>query len=233
MIRVAVVENQVFIRECLVYFLEKNELIEVVIQTGSKERLFKSLQKNEVDLVLIDMVFPSMSGDEICKQLISLYPRIRIMVFSSIHNLGRMTRLISSGVHGYLSRDTNAFQLNNALVSLHKNGFYYDDELKGMIRKVIQNNNTNESDESIAPLELFTEREMEIIKCVLLQLNTHEIAHRLHISPTTVETHRARIIKKTNSKNFMGVLLFVVKHDLLPLHKLWINLCVIGGILLD
>ena len=228
MIRVAVIENQVFIRECLIHFLEKNEHIKVVIQTGLKDELFKELIKTEVDIVLFDMVFPDMSGDETCEKLINLYPRIRIMIFSSIHNLGRMTQLISSGVHGYLSRDTNAFQLNNALLSLHKNGFYYDDELKGLIRKVIQIKNDKYSVESNTPYELFSEREIEIMKCVFLQLNTPEIAKRLHISKTTVETHRARIIKKTNSRNFMGVLLYVIKHDLFPLNKLWINLCLIG-----
>jgi two-component system response regulator DegU len=228
MIRVAIFENQVFIRECLVYFLEKNKLIKVVVQTGLKDELLKELKNTEVDIVLFNMVFPSMNGDETCERIINLYPRIRIMIFSSIHNLGRMTQLISSGVHGYLSKDTNVFQLNKAMISLHKNGFYYDDELKGLIRKLIQIKNEQYSEESDTPYEIFSEREIEIIKCVFLQLSTTEIAKKLHISKTTVETHRARIIKKTNSRNFIGVLLYVVKHDLFPLNKFWINLCLIG-----
>ncbi len=233
MIRVAVVENQVFVRECLVHFIEKNERFEVVLQAESGEELFLGLKHVEVDLVLLDMVLPKMDGDETCQKLINLYPKVKIMIYSSFHNLEKLSRVMGIGVHGYLPGKTNANQLNQAIVNLHKHGYYYGDELSGFVKQVIQINKDQESTETVSPYELFSDRELEIIKCVLLQLNTHEIADRLHISPTTVETHRARIIKKTNSKNFMGVLLFVVKHDLLPLHKLWINLCVIGGILLD
>ena len=222
MIRVAVVENQVFVRECLAYFIEKNEIFEVVLQAESGDHLFIGLKNVEVDLVLLNMVLPKMDGDETCQRLINYFPKVKIMIYSSFHNLEKLSRVMGLGVHGYLPGKTNAFQFNQAIFNLHNHGYYYGDELSGFIKQVIQINKEQESSEIVSPYEIFSEREIEIIRCVFLQLSTTEIAKKLHISKTTVETHRARIIKKTKSRNFIGVLLYVVKHDLYPLNKFWV-----------
>ena len=122
--------------------------------------------------------------------------------------------LLEKGVNGYLLKDTEPTEVENAIRRVMSDGFYYSDFVaKAMHRKVLTrvaaavpsfNNKIN-----------ISTREMEVLKLLCEGLSTVEISNQLFVSPRTIEGHRLRLLEKTGTRNTAGLVAYAFKNDLI------------------
>ena len=148
------------------------------------------------------------------------YPDLRILIVSQLTTKESIHRIMELGAHGYFTKNSDPEQLEFAIRSMHDKGYYFGTELGTVLREAIlwEKNVTNET--VVSEKTSLSKREIEIILLAGKEFNSGEIADKLRIEIRTVETHRKRIMEKTKSKNFIGVILFALKNSYINLDQL-------------
>ncbi len=219
MIKVGIVDDHTLFRKGLIMMVNSFEGISVVLEAADGRQFLDSLPDNDIDLVLLDLQMPNMDGYKTCEVLRERHPDIRILIISQQTTRESIHKVMELGAHGYFTKNSDPVQLESAIRSLNDKGFYFGMELGTVLREAILWDAKNPSRQALASHAL-TEREIEIIRLAACELSSQEIADRLFINARTVETHRKHIMEKTGARNFIGAVLFAVKHNLISVELL-------------
>jgi two-component system response regulator DegU len=219
MLRVGIVDDHQLFRKSLAMLVNSYEDTKVVIEASNGRAFLEMLEENPIDLVLLDIQMPEMNGFETCRILHHNYPEIKILVVSQLTTKESIHKIMELGADGYFTKNSDPVQLEHAITTLHHNGFYFGMELGNVIREAIlwEKKKVSKSEEKHVEL---TARERDIIRMAAQELSSAEIAAKLCINIRTVDTHRNRIMEKTQTRNFIGVVLYALRHNFLSLDEL-------------
>ena len=142
------------------------------------------------------------------------FPEIKILIVSQLSTKESIYKIMEIGASGYFTKNSNPDQLELAIRSLHERGFYFGLELGSVVKEAMLWESKNPLNVNQVTNKL-SERELQIIKMICKEMRSKEIADKLFINIRTVESHRQNILDKTNSKNFIGVILFALKRQLI------------------
>jgi DNA-binding NarL/FixJ family response regulator len=216
MLRIAIVDDHQLFRKSLALLISTFEGINVAIEAKNGKEFIDALEEIPVDLVLLDIQMPEMDGYETCKILHELHPNIKILIVSQLTTKESIHKIMDLGAHGYFTKNSNPEHLEFAIKSLSEKGFYFGMELGEVLREAILWE--KKAAKKVVDSTIFlSKRELEIIVMASQELSSAEIAHKLCINLRTVETHRKRVMEKTKTKNFIGVVLFALKHNYIAL----------------
>lgn len=219
MLRVGIVDDHQLFRKSLALMINSFQDTKVVIEASNGRIFLELLEDNPIDLVLLDIQMPEMNGFETCRTLQQYYPEIKILVVSQLTTKESIHKIMELGADGYFTKNSDPEQLEHAINTLHENGFYFGTELGKVLREAIlwEKKKPTKPVEVIASL---TGREIDIIRMAAQEMSSGEIADRLSINIRTVDTHRKRIMEKTNTKNFIGVVLYALRHEFITMEEL-------------
>lgn len=222
--KVAIVDDHQLFRKSLAHLLNSFEDIEVVLQANNGKEFLECLDNHEIHLVLLDIQMPEMDGFQTCKVLRDKYPDIYVLIISQLTTKESIHKVMELGAHGFFTKNSDPDQLQNAILSIKDNGYYFGNELGSVIREVMlwEKKSVNTANDPYIEIDenCLTTREIEIIKLVSNGRSSKEISEILNINVRTVETHRKHIMEKTNSKNFIGVVVFALKYQLIALDEI-------------
>lgn len=222
--KVAIVDDHQLFRKSLAHLLNSFNDIEVVFQANNGKEFLECIDEHLIDLVLLDIQMPEMDGFQTCKVLRDKYPNIYVLIISQLTTKESIHKVMELGAHGFFTKNSDPDQLQNAILSIKNNGYYFGNELGTVIREVMlwEKKNTATTNEPYIEVDenCLTTREIEIIKLVSNGRSSKEISEILNINVRTVETHRKHIMEKTNSKNFIGVVVFALKYQLIALEEI-------------
>lgn len=216
--KIGLVDDHRLFRKSLALLIDSMDNAEVVLQAGNGKELLEQLELIAVDLVLLDLQMPGMDGFETCKQLRKHYPNIKILVISQLTTKESIHRVMELGANGFFSKDAEPERLEKAIKDIWEKDYFFDDDLASVIREAILWEKRIPANLLASPVPI-TRREMDVIRLACKEMSSYEIADKLCINVRTVETHRKRIMEKTNSKNFIGVVLFALRHRLLLMEE--------------
>ncbi len=181
-------DHQMFL-DGIVSVFSKDEHFEVLFTENRAKLVLEKIKDNLPDIVITDISMPEMNGLEFIKQLRTNFPLIKILVISMFNDLKS-----NRDIDGYLSKETDSHELKNAVKKI-----VLDNE-KYFI------NNFNNSEDLIFKKTILSKREQEIVQLIANELTSEEIAEKLFLSKTTIETHRKNIFYKLNVKNIAGLI---------------------------
>lgn len=219
MLRIGIVDDHKLFRKSLALLISTFEGVSVVIEAKNGREFIDALEDTAIDLVLLDIQMPEMDGYETCKVLHDLYPDIKILIVSQLTTRESIHKIMDLGAHGYFTKNSDPDQLEFAIKSLNDKGFYFGMELGEVLREAILWEKKVAKKVADSPVSL-GKRELEIIVMASKEYSSAQIADKLCINIRTVETHRKRIMEKTKAKNFIGVVLFALKHHYIELDDL-------------
>lgn len=211
-IKLAVVEDQLLVRQGIVSLLKENEKLKVVIEAANGKELLESLKTKPVDIVITDLAMPEMDGVETTYQVRLKYPTVKVIVLTQHDEESFIVHLIEKGANGFLLKDYDIELLIDAIYAVKENGYYFNERIsKAMVTGLVKTKKIN----PIFKKTDLSEREIEILEMISQEYNTPEIAEKLFLSRRTVEGHRDKIIKKLGAKNIVGALMYAVKNGII------------------
>jgi DNA-binding NarL/FixJ family response regulator len=117
-IRVVSVDDSAFAREGLRAILKLDRAIQVVGEADSRARAIAEVHRTKPDVVIMDMRLPDGTGSDACRDILSAFPRMRILFFSAYSDDHDLYDAVMAGGHGYLTKDVGAKDLSRAIKTI-------------------------------------------------------------------------------------------------------------------
>ncbi len=206
-IRVLICDDHQMMIDGLQLLLSRIKNITVAGQAHNGQEAIEWIEKNETDIILMDINMPIMNGLEACKILLKGNQDIKVIFLSMINQSTMIHSLIESGAKGYLLKNSGEEELSQAINKVYNGGVYFDEKLflvKDKAKKSFSNNF----------IPKITKREKEVLALILKEYTSSEIAEELFIGIGTVETHRRNLISKLAVKNTAGLVRVAMEYGL-------------------
>lgn len=208
-IKILIADDHTMFLQGIISLLEQEPNIEIAGKAINGLEALEIIEKQSIDLVILDISMPEMDGIELSKILKKKYAAIRILVVSTHSNVSIISRLIRIGVNGYLLKNAEKAELLKAISTIANGDNYFSEETE---EKHLSNNLRIEK--QVSTLTELSSREKEILILIAHEYNTAEIAEKTFISLNTVNTHRKNLLSKLNAKNTAGLVKYAVENGL-------------------
>ena len=187
MIRVLLAEDQSMVREALATLLGLEEDIDVVAQVARGDEVVAAAREHAVDVALLDIEMPGMTGIDAAAQLRRELPAVKVVIVTTFGRPGYLRRAMEQGADAFLVKDAPAAQLADA------------------VRRVLGGEKVIDPTLAAAALaegaDPLTARERDVLRAAADGAVNSEIARALHLSEGTVRNYLSTAIQKTGTRN--------------------------------
>jgi two-component system, NarL family, invasion response regulator UvrY len=190
LIKVLIVDDLDLIRVGIKSLLEQASGIKVLGEAQCGEEAVSMARKMNPDIILMDLQMPGIGGLEATKKLMHYVPDTKVIVLTICEEEPFPTRLIQAGAMGYLTKGCNRDEMLQAIRSVNSGQRYISPKIAQKI--ALQNLTQGQK----SPLEVLSERELQVMLMITNGQKAAEIAEILCISPKTVNSYRYRIFAK-------------------------------------
>lgn len=212
MTRVFIIDDHELYLEGLSLLLQKQDNLEVTGTSSSASDLLQALPKlSPDDILLLDVNLPDMEEEELVKKIRAERPRQRIIYLTLIRGTRYVHKLLKYQVQGYILKNASVEELVNAIKTVGDGGTYFSKEID-ILRSGDFRNTLTVEDKQVS--EILSKREIEVLKLVCKEFSNVEIAQKLFLSVSTVETHRKNLIAKLGVQNTVGLVKFAIRNHL-------------------
>ncbi|MBP6557872.1 MAG: response regulator transcription factor [Flavobacterium sp.] len=171
-------------------------------QAGNFKDTLKILRETKVDLLVLDINFPDGNSLNIIAETKTIQPDIKILIFSAYDEDIYALRYLNAGASGYLNKGSSEEEMKQALKSMMVSGKYITQNIKDRIL------DSYISKKPINPIELLSNREVEVARLLIKGYGNMEIAEYLNVKKSTVSTFKNRIFEKLEIDNLADLIDF-------------------------
>ena len=196
MTRIAIVEDNRVIRESLTEFVRADAECECVFVCATAEEALKEIPRRQVDIVLMDIQLPDISGIECTARLKQLLPAVQIIMVTVYEDTERIFKALRAGACGYLLKRCTPEELISAIREVRQGGAPMSREIA---RKVILS--FQEPVTAAAEVEGLSPREREILELLAEGFPNKQIAARLSLTENTVRWHLWHVYNKLHVRS--------------------------------
>lgn len=211
-IRILVAAQHALVRAGIRALVEQIPEVEVVAEAGEGQEILQLIKEHHPDILLLDVILPSVTAVESLKEMVEKFPKVRVIVLTLQENQEYAIQAFRSGAAGYISKNAASAELEKAIKSVASGESYLGSELSQMaVLKYLK--------DPRAILSELTARQREVLKMIADGQATKEIAQRLSISVKTVETHRAQIMDRLDIHDVVGLVRYALRIGLVNLDE--------------
>ena len=209
MIRVLLADDHAMVRTGLREILSATGDIEVCGEATNGGEVLQAIRQGEYDLVVLDMSMPGRSGIELIKLIKAERPKLRILVLSMHSEQQYAVRAVRAGASGYLTKESAADELVNAIRRVASGRAYISPETAEQL--VLDTSGAGDD----APHKLLSDREYQVFRMIASGKSITEIASVLALSVKTISTHKTRILQKLSMSNQAELVRYAIRHALI------------------
>jgi len=201
---VIIADDHEIFRKGIILILTSSQRYQIVAEARNGIEATEKILNKKPDLCLLDIFMPERNGIEVVNQIASKSINSKIVMLTSLEDETHIQQAVLAGVDGYLSKEISP---ENLIDSLQKvmNG---ERVFSKTVLALLNNRKSHTLEEINSQPVTLTKREQEILELVALEFTTKEIADKLFLSPRTIETHRANVMRKLDVKNSAGLVRF-------------------------
>lgn len=183
------------------------ENIEIIEKMQAGVTLLDYIESNQVDLVLMDIFLPVITGIDLCKAIKQKYPQVIVIGMSSQSERSLVMKFIQNGGNGYILKSASFDEFKNCINKAIEGEIVFSDEVKTIVSQPLS--------EDLDTIPSLSRREKDIAILLSKGKQTQEIANELFLSFLTVQTHRRNILQKYKTKNVAELITLLLKNNLL------------------
>jgi DNA-binding NarL/FixJ family response regulator len=208
MIRILIADDHAIVRGGLKQIMATTTDIAVVGETGQGSEVIDKLRNGEVDLLLLDMTMPGISGIDLIRRVRTEKPSLPVLVLS-IHNEAQVaSRALRAGATGYLTKDSDPEVLIAAIRKLAEGGRFIDPKL---VDAMVFEKHAGD----VPPYEILSDREFQVLQMLAAGKSINDIADACALSAKTISTHKMRLMQKLGLSNNAEVIRYAIRHGLI------------------
>ena len=205
MIRVLVTDDHAILRTGLTALLDRENDMTAVGEAATAEQAVLKARALQPDVVLLDVVMPRKSGFDALPELQKVAPEARVIILSMQTSPSSIRQALTSGAAGYVAKHASETDLLDAIRRVAGGSRYVDPELGGDL--VVS--------DGAALTQPISERERDVLSLLALGYTNQQIAAMLFVSPRTVDTHRAHIMRKLKLETRAELVLYALANGLI------------------
>ena len=205
--RISIVDDHTIMRDGLAQLVASIDGCECCWMAGDVAGAMKLLEEEKPDLMLVDMTMPGRNGLELIKDALAVYTSLPILVVSMHDESLYAQRVLRAGAKGYIMKDAASSQLIEAIQKISNGGVWVSQEMSS---KIIQAFSGDPKANKVEGVYRLTDREFEVFQMVGEGRSKSEMADSLHISPKTVDVHKAHIREKLELEDASAVLRYAM-----------------------
>ncbi len=202
-IKVFIVDDHYMVIEGIHSMLINEKSVEWMGHAMNADSCMAFLQNQQPEVILMDINLPGKSGVELCAEVLSLYPSIKVLGLSTFNQLSFIEKMIESGASGYLLKNASRDEITKAIEGVVRGEKYFSNDVSNLLEIKIQT------------YPSITRREKEVLGLIAEGLTNPQIAEKIFVSVTTVDTHRKNLLMKLEAKNTADLVRLAFKYELL------------------
>ena len=210
MIKILLVDDHELFRSGLRRILETSGSMEVVAEAESGELAIESVDREQPNVVLMDVNMPGIGGIEATRQLSRKYPKVRIIALTALSDGPLPNKLLDAGACGFLTKGCPQDELFGAIEKVAAGGNYLS---RDIAQKLALSDFVARSEEDL--LSVLSPREMQVMLMITEGQSNQDISENLFLSPKTVSTYRARLYDKLRIQNDVELTHLAIRHKLI------------------
>jgi len=209
-IKVLVADDHEIVRYGICSVISTADDIEVVAEAPNGEEAVQRFKEQDPDVCILDIAMPDLNGIETTREIRSYDAHAKIMILTMHLNEEYLKQALNVGALGYLLKNSSKKELLEGIRKVAKGEKVFSEPISKMMaeRYIRQARHNDREKESVN----ITNREKEILRLIVDGYTSHEIAQILHISPRTVDTHRANLMQKLDIKNTAALVRYAIEH---------------------
>lgn len=213
-IKVLIADDHTMFVDGIDSILDGLEDIKVVGRCYDGKSTIDFVNHHEIDIVLLDVNLPDMSGIEVSKTLLERDADTKILAISMFNEESFVSEILNNGAKGYILKNTGREELLRAIRTVYNGDTYFSNEVTETIMKGLMKKRKSSS-KSADFYPKISRREKQVLRLIIDEHTTQEIADKLFISLKTVESHRSSLLAKVNARNTAGLVRIAIENNLL------------------
>lgn len=189
-IKVFITDDHYMVIEGIRSLLQNEKNIEWLGHASNADSCLAFLHIQLPDVILMDINMPGKSGIELCKVVKEKYPSVFVIGLSTFNQQSFIQKMMDNGASGYVLKNATQEELIEAIQAVGIGKTYLCDDAATSLRKYAE-----------SEIPVITRREKEVLDLIANGLTNGEIAQKLFISTTTVDSHRKNLLAKFDTKN--------------------------------
>jgi DNA-binding NarL/FixJ family response regulator len=212
MLKILIVDDHPVVADGIKHLLSSREGIEVVGTASDGAQAVRMVDELRPDITLMDIVMPQMNGIDAVREIMLRDAEARVLVLSMYSDSERVYQALQAGARGYVLKRDLSDELVDAIRQVAAGGRYLS---PGVTDTVV----TDYLHEKRAPdtLNQLSARERHVLQMLVEGKSAAAVARRLQLSPRTIETYKARLMRKLGLSDLPALVKFAVRHGLTPL----------------
>jgi DNA-binding NarL/FixJ family response regulator len=204
-----IVDDHQLIIDGLKGILKEETMIAAIYSATNGHDAIQLSSEKPIDCILMDINMPQINGHDATKIIKQQNPHIKIIVVSMLSDASVVIKLLRAGADAFILKDTGKEELLKAIEKVMNNEKYVSNDLNMNLYQHLGANKKTGHDSHLTP------RETEIIQYIAGGMTNNEIAEKLFLSTSTVDTHRKNILAKLNLKNSAALVRYAAQNNLL------------------
>lgn len=184
--------------------------------TGEEVIDFFDKKGNRVDVLILDITMPILDGIEVLRHFKENKINQKIIILSSYDDIKIVEEVLKLGCKGYITKNSAGEHIVNAIKAVANGEQYFSNDIQKSLFTTFSGQQVSQKGDVLDKflIDSLTEREVDVIRLIVKEYSSQEIADELNVSTRTVETHRKNLIKKLKVKNSVGLAMYAVKNKI-------------------
>ena len=209
-VTVMLADDHAVVRDGLRALLEGGHDLQVIGVPGNGREAVAEAQRLRPDIVIMDIAMPELDGVEATRRIVEKCPETRVLILSMYLSAEHIHRALQAGAQGYVLKESAGEEVVEAIRALRAGKRY----LSHRITETVIDDYLSDGS-SLSPIDSLSLRERDVLQLVVGGRTNAAIAQSLSLSPKTVETYRARIMKKLKVHDTVELVKFAMRHGLI------------------
>jgi len=208
MIRLIIADDHTVVRKGLKQIFDETPDIKVTNEAATGTELLEIVEKQEFDVVLLDISMPGRDGLDILRVLRADKPNLPVLIFTMYPEEQYALRVLKAGAAGYLNKESSPEELINAIRKVAEHRKYISPYLAELLASNLETSGESPRHDALS------DREFQVMCLIASGMTVTEIARKLTLSINTISTYRLRILDKLSMKSNAEITHYAIKNHL-------------------